>query len=238
MNEWDRLDDIFGCGYTDGALPAYAADNICIAWPSITGSIDRFLPQKQGLKALDFGCGGGLFCTRLHEMGFRVTGYDNAEDLVKSARRNTPQDVVITHSPAAISAKENYHLITAVMVFQFIGDIEATVDALVKALAPGGLVISAVFNPRFVEDNLDSNSVFSGFRDNVHGSMELRKDVRIPVFKRTAKEYRTLLARHGCREMHVDYPGFTPEFLRRYPLPWSTTYPEYLIQTFSKSSPR
>lgn len=235
INPWNRLADIFGCPSEEGSIPACAADNICIAWPSIVDCIAGVFKEPRHLKALDFGCGGGMFCRRLHELGFDVTGYDEADELVKTAINYVPEEVTITSSNAIWAQKARYHLITSIMVLQFIEDIAATASRLLSLLQPGGLIVHAVFNPDFVKDNLKQH-VFKGFANHRSGFMELKPGVEIPVFIRSASDYRAIFESLGCVEVYRDCPAFTEAFLEKYDMPFSTKSPEYLIQAFRSAT--
>lgn len=231
MNQWDQLTDIFGCKWTEDAIPGCVADNICIAWPSIINCIKKVFDKPTRLNVLDFGCGGGLFCRKLYEMGFEVTGYDESEALIKTARVNTPQEVTITNSRTIAAQKGKYDLITSIMVFQFINDIDSTIKNIVSLLKPNGLIVYAVFNTKFIKEN-SNNKVFTGFTNNQTGYMELKKGVKIPVFNRSESEYRYLFEKFGYKEVYLDFPAFTEEFLDKYKMPFSTKNSEYLIQAF------
>ena len=41
MGQWDRLVDIFGCRWDEENIPACAADNMLIAWPSLIAGIQH-----------------------------------------------------------------------------------------------------------------------------------------------------------------------------------------------------
>lgn len=233
MNHWNQLTDIFGCNWDEDAIPECAADNICIAWPSIINGIEEVFARPSRLKALDFGCGGGLFCRKLHEMGFVVTGYDESEELIKKADVNTPKEVTVTNSSILAAQNGKYDLITSLMVFQFIDNIDSTIEKITSLLKANALLIYAVFNPKFIEENSKTN-VFSGFSDKQSGYMELKKGVKIPVYNRTEAEYRTLFAKFGYEEVYLDLPAFSKEFLGKYKMPFCTKNPEYLIQGFRK----
>lgn len=224
--------DIFGCSWDEETIPECAADNICIAWPSLFAGIDKGFSGEISGKALDFGCGGGLLCRRLHAMGFSVTGFDQSEALLKKAGANTQAGLRLTGSASELARNGPYDLITSVMVLQFIEDIEATIDTLTALLKPGGLIIYAVFNPGFLKANSGSD-VFTGFSDGRTGFMELKKGVSIPVHSRTEAEYREIFGQNGCEEIYIDYPAFSKEFLDKYPMPFATEQPEYLIQAFT-----
>ncbi|PLX48621.1 MAG: hypothetical protein C0613_10590 [Desulfobulbaceae bacterium] len=233
MSQWNKLTDIFGCNTHGDVIPECAADNICIAWPSVIEGIKKQFPCQSGLNALDFGCGGGLFCKKLYKMGFNVTGYDNSEELAKKAQENTPTDVTISGSLTEIEQMGKYDLITSIMVFQFIDDISSTIDDIISLLKPGGMVIYAVFNPKFIRDNLNSD-VFTKVPENGKVYMELKKGIKIPFNNRKDSDYRYIFEKKNYKEVYIDYPKFTEEFLKKYNMPFSTKYSEYLIQAFWK----
>lgn len=235
MNHWNQLTDIFGCNWNEDTIPECAADNICIAWPSIINGIEKAFNKPTRLKALDFGCGGGLFCRKLHEMGFDVTGYDESEELIIKAKNNTPKEVTITSSSTIASQNGKYDLITSLMVLQFIEDIDSTIRNILSLLKPNALIIYAVFNPKFIKEN-SGNNVFTGFTNNQTGHMELKKGVKIPVYNRTKSEYRNIFEKYGYEEVYLDLPAFTEEFLNKYKMPFSTNSPEYLIQGFKRKN--
>lgn len=231
MNQWNQLTDIFGCTWNEDEIPECAADNICIAWPSIINCIKKTLGESTNVKALDFGCGGGLFCRELHRVGFEVTGFDESEELIKTAKMNTPDEVTITNSNTILRQNAKYDLITSIMVLQFIDDIGSTIGKITSLLGQNGLIVFAVFNPTFIEENSNDN-IFSNFETYRTGYMELKKGFKIPVYNRTESDYRNLFENKGFEEVYIDYPPFTNEFLAKYELPFSTKQPEYLIQAF------
>jgi len=231
-NQWDQLAETFGAAWDDDTIPACAADNIGIAWPSLLSCIEREFTEFSGLKALDFGCGGGLFCRLLSQLGFSVTGYDQSTELVKHAMHNTPDEVTITGSDSVMVQNGGYDLISSIMVLQFIEEIEVVIDQLVSLLKPDGLIMIAVFNPEFINDNLNS-AAFSGFQQNGYsGYMALQDGVNIPVHNRNDATYRELFESRGLTAVYLDYPAFTREFLNKHEMPFSTAFPEYQIQGF------
>lgn len=233
MNHWNKLTDIFGYSWDEDAIPECAADNISIAWPSIINGIEKVIDKSIGLNALDFGCGGGLFCKKLHEMGFNVTGYDESEELIKKARINTPKEITITNSSTIAAENGSYDLITSLMVFQFIDNIDSTIKNTISLMKPNALIIYAVFNPKFIMDNLNTD-IFTGFTNNKTGYMELKKGVKLSVYNRTESDYREIFEKYGYEEVYNDLPNFTEEFLEKYKMPFSTESPEYLIQGFRR----
>ena len=231
MNHWNQLTDIFGAVGDENIIPESAADNICIAWPSILACIERAFPEISNVKALDFGCGGGLFCNKLFKMGFEVTGYDESQELIKSATLNTNDEVTVTGSKSVMIKKGKYDVVSSIMVLQFIEDIDLAIDSILSVLKPEGIVIFAVFNPKFIEDN-SNGKVFSGFDNYQSGYMELKEGYKIPVYNRTESKYREIFSSRGLEEVYLDYPAFTKEFLGEHEMPFSTKHSEYQIQGF------
>ncbi|MFK5983965.1 MAG: class I SAM-dependent methyltransferase [Pseudomonadota bacterium] len=231
MNQWDQLTDIFGSVGEENSILECVADNVHIAWPSIIKSISGEFQEPTKNNALDFGCGGGMFCRKLSQMGFEVTGYDKSDELIKSAKLNVPKAVTLTSSNSVVLENGSYNMINSIMVLQFISDIESIIDNFISILKPNGLVIFSVFNPEFIEDNLNTN-VFSDFDSFKTGYMKLKKGLKIPVYNRTEEEYREIFEKRGFEEVYIDYPEFTGEFLKEYQMPFSTKYSEFLIQAF------
>ena len=119
------------------------------------------------------------------------------------------------------------------MVFQFIRDIESTIKTIVSLAKPKALIVYAVFNPEFVENNLNG-AIFTGLQNEKTRYMELKKGVIIPFYNRTPAEYGSSFAKFGYEEVYRDLPAFTDVFLTQHQMPFSTKYSEYLIQGFGK----
>jgi len=164
-------------------------------------------------------------------MGFSVTGYDESHELIKSANLNTQPEVTITSLNSELVGNGKYDLVTSIMVFQFIVDIESTIERITTIIKLGSLVIFAVFNPCFIVEN-SSNDVFSGFERYQTGYMELKEGFKIPVYNRYEEEYREIFLKKGFEEVYLDYPEFTKVFLGEHNMSFSTKYSEYQIQGF------
>lgn len=184
------------------------------------------------LKALDFGCGTGLFCKKLYELGFDVTGIDKSDEMIKKARSYLPPEIRLTIGDEHTLAGQTYDVITSIMVFPFIQDIEYAVTQFTDALSDQGVIVFAVFNPQYIVDVLNVVPVFRDFDSNEHptkGFLAFAANDRIPVYIRTAKEYDALFAKKGLKKVYEAYPPFTQEFLATYPFEWPTRNPEFLI---------
>jgi len=229
---WDALADVFGqIGETE-EIPTYAADNILIAWPSLLAGIDKVYLPPTTLAVLDYGCGGGLFCRKLHSLGHHTTGCDISPKMMRAAQHNMPSGVTLADVEQALTIGASYDLITSIMVLPFVEDLEELLARLVKTLRPRGSIFFASFNPAFVHDNAGNDKPFTYTSQADVGSMELKKGVKIPFYIRSATGYQQAFAKFGMTEVYRDVPPFTPAFLEKYPFPLSTAHPEFLIMGF------
>ena len=238
MNLWDKMAGIFGEDKGREEIPKGIADNVLIAFPPMIELIRKNFPIMKGLWALDFGCGSGRFSKKLHELGFWVTGLDISSEMISAARHYLPQEVkLITGSTDQIPEGRTFDLVAASMVFQFIREIDISLRAIDRLMKPTGILIFSVFNPPFVANLLKAGMLFKNFNSvnfPTRGLMELVKGTRIPVYLRRAEEYSGLLTCLGYEKIFEAAPPFTEEFLAKYPVPFPTRDPEFLILGFQK----
>jgi 2-polyprenyl-3-methyl-5-hydroxy-6-metoxy-1,4-benzoquinol methylase len=238
MGLWDKMAGMFGGDKGKEEIPKGIADNVLIAFPLMIELIQKNFPITKGRRALDFGCGTGRFSKELHELGFLVTGIDISSEMINAARQYLPQDVkLLTGSLDQIPGDKTFDLVAASMVFQFIREIDIPLRAIDRLMKPAGILIFSVFNPSFVANLLKAGMFFKDF-DSVdfpsHGLVELVKGTRIPVYLRGAEEYTGLLTCLGYEKIFEAVPSFTKEFLEKYPVPFPTQDPEFLILGFQK----
>jgi len=106
---WDHLSDFFDVKIDDDNIEGGAMDNIIIAWPPMLEIIGRAFPSTRNRHALDFGCGVGEFCLKLHRLGFLVTGIDKSPKMCDKARAYLPKDIeIISADSAKVVSKKKY----------------------------------------------------------------------------------------------------------------------------------
>jgi SAM-dependent methyltransferase len=240
MDPWNQLTGVFHDEQVPGRIPAGAADNILLAYPPILEFIDNNAPVTGEPEALDIGCGAGQFCRALHDRGYHVTGVDPSDGMIEIAREHLPSDIALLHGDITTTpAKPVYDIITAIMVFHYVEDIDQLGEQIDARLKPDGLLAFAVFNPLFVMNLLKAGLIFNDFdspEQPVEGHMELIPGVRIPVFIRRPADYQDLFASKGYTKLLEARPPFTNTFLKKYPVPFPTHDPEYLILGFRKGA--
>lgn len=238
LEVWDRLSKYFDTHKNPGEIPAGAADNILIAWPSIIKIIKTQVLSSKPKMAVDLGCGSGAFCVQLSKMGFRVTGIDPSEGMVAVARRNVPKDIkiILGTSKELSKFRNKLAVVSSIMALQFDGDIKKTIVNVESALESDGVVVIAVFNPNYVSSCIKAGVLFADFDDSenpTHGFMLLNGEM-VPTYIRTAQEYDELFQNVGLEKIAEVYPAFTPGFLKEYPMDTPTDQPEYMVLAYKK----
>ncbi len=172
MNIWDKLAPYFDTHKNPEEIPTGAADNILIAWPPILEVINSNIDNPKNMNVVDLGCGGGAFCKKLHELGFKVTGIDPSPKMIAVARQNCPKDMqfVIGNSSKLLELNSKDAAITSIMALPFEKELQNTASNILTVLNNNGIVVFAVFNPDFVASCLKINVLFLGFEDQEHPS--------------------------------------------------------------------
>ena len=96
---------------------------------------------------LDLGCGGGVVAAYLSRRGYRVTGVDGHEALVRQAARRSPGATFLVHDLGQGTSALGVEGQDVAALFDVIEHLEQPAEALRQALAcvrPGGLVVGTV----------------------------------------------------------------------------------------------
>jgi ubiquinone/menaquinone biosynthesis C-methylase UbiE len=107
-------------------------------------AIEQLAEPRRGERALDAGCGSGIYSAWLAERGLVVTGIDRDPGMLAVARRRVPsasfREADLTALPFAAG---EFDLAVAVTVFSFLDEGQRAYAAreLVRVLRPGGRVV-------------------------------------------------------------------------------------------------
>ena len=114
------------------------------------------LPNKdslKGIRILDIGCGGGIFCEPLARLNATVYGIDSNESSILAARKHAKKNnLKITYKQTDIEefkSSEKFDVITCMEVLEHVEDVQAVLKKIKLNLKKNGLFIGSTINKTF-----------------------------------------------------------------------------------------
>ncbi|MGH7787541.1 MAG: class I SAM-dependent methyltransferase [Candidatus Binatia bacterium] len=147
--------------------------------------------RRRGGRLLDFGCGTGHLLRRLSPH-FEAYGYDASAE-ARSVCRLTASDAVVLEEWESLAA-DSLDIIVSLHTLEHLPHPRPVVEALVRRLAPGGILLFVVPNPGGLGHRLKGRRWFA-FRDPTHCSIL------------SGGEWLTLVRRAGLRVRWVRGDG-------------------------------
>jgi len=115
---------------------------------------DSFVPDWQGLKALDVGSGGGFSCEFMAKRGVIVSGVDPSLNSIQAAQKHAIKSrlkIDYRHGFAEdLPYEENsFDLVTCVDVLEHVVDLNKVLSEINRVLKPNGLFLFDTINRNF-----------------------------------------------------------------------------------------
>ena len=221
---WDKVADKFNTYNQD--VWYGAADNINTVRPVMIDFIKEKFPKPKGLKALDYGCGTGMFCRELKSFGFETSGIDLSAEMIKIGQKNLDASIHLsigdTSTAKRLSVNSGpFNLISAIMVLQFTK--KENLANLVSSLKLNGYLIFANHNPKGLKAR--------GVKDTFTLS---DTNVSLPIYPRDIKTYDALLGKLGLKRVLKKYPSASKKFLQKHHITRPTDIPKYTLLAYQK----
>ncbi|MDR0830166.1 MAG: class I SAM-dependent methyltransferase [Prevotellaceae bacterium] len=118
-------------------------------------------------RALDFGCGTGILAIELSKINFDALAYDTSREMIRQAKLLSRDNILCeTGALDVVLRQPPFRLITVVMVFQFVSDLESLIIALREKLEDNGVLFFAVHHIEYVKECVRLELKFRGFANN------------------------------------------------------------------------
>lgn len=199
---WDSVADCFTQKGMQSLGYWPCKDNYDIVWPFLFKVIKKQLGREQNLlkKVCDFGCGTGIFAEKMHQAGFDVFACDISKEMIALACSSTRGGVLYEVGSLGFMQKYfPYEMVTSIMVFQFIPDLELVIEIIAKCLTKNGLLFFAVHNTEYINECIRYGIKFRIKEDHelpVEGEI-LIGSKWIKTYIRSAKWYDDVLGLRG-----------------------------------------
>ena len=194
-------------------------------WPALRALV----PDLQGKRVLDLGCGFGWFCRWARRAGAaHVLGLDVSENMLARARATDP-DAAVTYARADLETLDlppaSVDLAYSSLALHYIAELEGLVAQIRRALAPGGRLVASVEHPIYTAPSTPGWSRDAAGRDVWPVDRYLDEGPRTTnwlaegVIKqhRTIATYVALLLRAGFTLAHLEEWGPTAEQIAEHP---------------------
>lgn len=144
---WDEASEFAPLHAINPTRVAYIRDQLCAYFERDTASRQPLA----GLKLLDIGCGGGLLCEPLAEMGAIVTGIDAGLENIEAAQTHAAQsglEITYRHVLPEDFEKqaEQYDCVTNMEVIEHVTDVNQFLQASASLVRPGGAMVLSTIN--------------------------------------------------------------------------------------------
>ena len=111
------------------------------------------LNDVNGLRILDVGCGGGIFCEALAARGAKVTGIDVSEQSIAVAREHAESmGLDIDYRVMEVESlpdNESYDVVTCLEMLEHVTMPQNLIASMVRKLLPGGYFMASTIHRNF-----------------------------------------------------------------------------------------
>lgn len=190
------------------ASSAYNAD---FAFPATT----CLVPDPDGDRVLDAGCGTGVYSEWLVERGADVVGIDVSEEMLARACERVGDRATFRREtlgePLSFAEDEGFDGVVSVLALGYVRDWRTTFAEFARLLRPGGYVVFTVGHPFDALPDAEDESYFETERTTKDWAVE------VPYYRRPFGEMLEPVLDAGFRLERVYEPQPTEAFEERRP---------------------
>jgi tRNA (cmo5U34)-methyltransferase len=131
---------------------------------AIAEALQRMVPHKMGMKALEFGAGTGILSFLLRNIFSEITLVDTSIEMIRVAQGKIKEQGILNMKPVWVNLEiedleAEFDIIYSQMVFHHVGNIDVILQKFQKMLKPGGYLAIADLYP---EDGSFHGEGFTG----------------------------------------------------------------------------
>jgi len=227
--EGSRRWDIHARALTDGFTWVGDPHRIVLLNPALF----QLLPDVNGKRVLDAGCGEGYLCRKLAELGARVTGVDFSREMLAIAGEKTDTELAIQYLHGNCERMDvfgpgSFDVVVSNMVLMDLADHCAALRSIHRVLVESGILVFSICHPCFITPGCGwiRNSEGKKLYWKVDGYFaEGACEQPVPqgaeegllLFHRTLSNYLRTLLKTGFELLDVIEPKPADEMLTKYP---------------------
>jgi 2-polyprenyl-3-methyl-5-hydroxy-6-metoxy-1,4-benzoquinol methylase len=112
----------------------------------LTNFIRPLLDRYRIVRALDYGCGTGIFSRWLSSNGVGVIGLDISDQMLQKARDLSDDSITFTNDLSQVTSSR-FDAIFALSVLEYVDDVDHLLNAFAAATSSRGLLVASIPNP-------------------------------------------------------------------------------------------
>jgi len=193
----------------------------------------QLLPDVNGKRVLDAGCGEGYLCRKLARLGARVTGVDYSREMLAIAGERTDPELGIRYRHGNCEHLDfleagSFDVVVSNMVLMDLADHRAALQGFYRLLVESGILVFSISHPCFttpghgwIKDKDGAKLYWKVDRYFEEGAYEQpvpqEAKERLILFHRTLSNYIMTLLGTGFALLDVVEPKPAEEMLSKYP---------------------
>lgn len=189
------------------------------------------IPEVEGKRILDAGCGTGVYTDWLLDHDADVVGFDASEQMLKHARNRVGNEVDLHQAaleePLQFADPDSFDGIVSALALGYVQDLGKPFSEFARVLKSGGFVVFSTGHPLdqfpFEEDDGESNYFDVEQREKAW-------EVDVPYYRRPLEEIITPLLETGFQIEEFVEPQPTEPFKEEWPERYKkeSRYPVFL----------
>jgi ubiquinone/menaquinone biosynthesis C-methylase UbiE len=179
------------------------------------------LPDVQGLRVLDAGCGPGAYSEWLVKHGAQVVAFDANPKMVRLAKERLGETVQVLQAtleqPLSFLADASFDIVLCPLAMDYVRDWEPTFSEFHRVLKAGGILVFSMEHPHPKFEIHRETSNYFEIELVVYTWRGFGTPVNVPSFRRSLGGVINPLLRSGFILEQILEPKPTPEFKQEDP---------------------